>query len=109
MHGITLDTAPLMHCAARYCNPAPADGSQPDLVEAKKDRDGSVHLTRAFNTETAEQLNSWLTGYEAQLRQMSDVSYDFFVHVLMMVFAETIEERIEAKTRSLDDLSDDEE
>ncbi|KAI0083552.1 hypothetical protein BDY19DRAFT_998461 [Irpex rosettiformis] len=93
----------------QHCNPAPADGSQPDLVQMKKDRDGNSHLTRAFNTETAEQLNSWLTGYEAQLRQMSDISYDFFVHVLMMIFAETIEEQIESKRRRMEDLSDEEE
>ncbi|KAI0698487.1 hypothetical protein BC835DRAFT_1228951, partial [Cytidiella melzeri] len=86
-----------------WCNPAPSDGSQPDLVEVKEDANGQKHLTRAFNTETAEQLNSWLTSYEAQLRQMTDVSYDFFVHVLMLLFAERIEQRIVTKGRGLAD------
>ncbi|KAK7033846.1 hypothetical protein R3P38DRAFT_2699468, partial [Favolaschia claudopus] len=54
-------------------NPAPTDGSQPDLVITQIDENGVVHQARAFNTETAEQLNSWLNGFESQLRQMTDV------------------------------------
>ncbi|KAJ7348439.1 hypothetical protein DFH08DRAFT_808179 [Mycena albidolilacea] len=50
-----------------WCNPAPANGSQPDLISVKVDDNGRTHTTRAFNTETAEQLNAWLNGYEAQL------------------------------------------
>lgn len=89
-----------------WCNPAPTDGSQPDLVRAELDDNGTVHLTRTFNTETAEQLNSWLTSYEAQLRQMTDVSFDFFMHVLMLLFAERTEKYILQKNRSLDDIDD---
>ncbi len=93
-----------------WCNPAPTDGSQPDLVRVITDEDGTKHLTRAFNTETAEQLmNSWLTGYEAQLRQMTDVSYDFFVHVLMLMFVERVERQIIKKSRMLEEDEEDEE
>lgn len=86
----------------RWCNPAPTNGSQPDLVVAQDDAAGTSHQTRAFNTETAEQLNAWLNGYEALLRQMTDVNYDFFVHVLFLLFAEQIEDRIEKRERQLD-------
>ncbi|KAJ7810733.1 hypothetical protein B0H13DRAFT_1667304, partial [Mycena leptocephala] len=58
-------------------NPAPKNGSQPDLVLVEEDANSVRHQTRAFNTETAEQLNSWLNGFESQLRQMSDMNYDF--------------------------------
>ncbi|KAJ7098821.1 hypothetical protein C8R44DRAFT_747906 [Mycena epipterygia] len=85
------------------CNPAPMDGSQPDLILIQEDENGQMHQTRAFNTETAEQLNSWLTGFESQLRQMSDVNYDFFIHVLMMIYAETMEHRIDSKGMELSD------
>jgi hypothetical protein len=50
-----------------WCNPAPANGTQPDLVISQKDDNGRVHLTRAFNSETAEQLNAWLSGFEASM------------------------------------------
>ncbi|KAJ7768662.1 hypothetical protein DFH07DRAFT_1007962 [Mycena maculata] len=50
-----------------WCNPAPTNGSQPDLITVSIDNNGWTHTTRAFNTETAEQLNAWLNGYEAQL------------------------------------------
>ncbi|KAK7026969.1 hypothetical protein R3P38DRAFT_3524527 [Favolaschia claudopus] len=51
-------------------NPAPTDGSQPDLVITQIDDNGVVHKTRAFNTETAAQLNSWLNGFESQLQRV---------------------------------------
>ncbi|KAJ7777716.1 hypothetical protein DFH07DRAFT_976931 [Mycena maculata] len=84
-----------------WCNPAPTNGSQPDLITVSVDNNGRTHTTRAFNTETAEQLNAWLNGYEAQLRQMSDVNYDFSVHVLMMLYKELVEKRVEKKEDGL--------
>ncbi|KAJ7458320.1 hypothetical protein B0H11DRAFT_2061707 [Mycena galericulata] len=86
-----------------WCNPAPVDGSQPDLIIVEEDANGDKHQTRAFNTETAEQLNSWLTGFESQLRQMSDVNYDFFIHVLMMIYSEKVEKKVESKDLGLSD------
>ncbi|KAJ6506633.1 hypothetical protein C8R45DRAFT_1050921 [Mycena sanguinolenta] len=87
-------------CRTR-CNPAPMDGSQPDLVLTEFDDTGVVHQTRAFNTETAEQFNSWLDGFESQLQQMTDVNFDFFVHVLMLIYGEMAEKRIRSKGKEL--------
>ncbi|KAJ7732283.1 hypothetical protein B0H16DRAFT_1328812 [Mycena metata] len=87
-------------CRTR-CNPAPTDGSQPDLVLTELDDHGNSHQTRAFNTETAEQLNSWLNGFESQLRQMTDINYDFYIHVLMLLYGEKVEKRVIAKNRQL--------
>ncbi|KAJ6608558.1 hypothetical protein B0H10DRAFT_2302548 [Mycena sp. CBHHK59/15] len=84
-----------------WCNPAPTNGSQPDLITVSVDDNGRTHTTRAFNTETVEQLNAWLNGYEAQLRQMSDVNYDFSVHVLMMLYKELVEKRVAKKEEGL--------
>ncbi|KAJ7590400.1 hypothetical protein C8J56DRAFT_726355, partial [Mycena floridula] len=80
-------------CRTR-CNPAPLDGSQPDLVLARKDDNGHIHTTRAFNTETAEQFNSWLSRFEAQLKQMSARNYDVFMHVLFLLYKELREAEI---------------
>ncbi|KAJ7688070.1 hypothetical protein B0H17DRAFT_1135907 [Mycena rosella] len=41
----------------------------PDLILVEEDANGVVHQMQAFNTETAEQLNSWLSGFESQLRR----------------------------------------
>jgi hypothetical protein len=84
-----------------WCNPAPLNGSQPDLVIIQEDGNGIRHQTRAFNTETAEQLNSWLNGFESQLRQMSDVNCDFFIHVVMMIHAERVQQRVQQKDLGL--------
>ncbi|KAJ7622850.1 hypothetical protein B0H17DRAFT_1151570 [Mycena rosella] len=53
--------------------------------------------------EATEQLNSWLSGFESQLRQMSDVNYDFFVHALMMIYAEKVEKHVVEKDLALPD------
>ena len=86
-----------------WCNPAPADGSQPDLIISQTDENGEAHATRAFNTETAEQFNAWLEGFEAQVQQMLDVTYDFFVHALMMSYMEMVAEHIEKANNGLDE------
>ncbi|KAJ7261470.1 hypothetical protein C8J57DRAFT_1634439 [Mycena rebaudengoi] len=84
-----------------WCNPAPTNGSQPDLISVHVDENGRTHTTRAFNTEMAEQLNAWLTGFEAQLRQMSDTNYDFVVHVLMLLYMDLVEKRVAKKDEEL--------
>ncbi|KAF8182469.1 hypothetical protein K438DRAFT_1908058 [Mycena galopus ATCC 62051] len=53
-----------------WCNPAPTNGSQPDLI---------------------------------LLRQISDVNYDLFVHVLMMIYAERVEKQVDKKDFGLTD------
>ncbi|KAJ7439572.1 hypothetical protein FB451DRAFT_1344220 [Mycena latifolia] len=84
-----------------WCNPAPTNGSQPDLITVRVDGNGQQHTTRAFNTETAEQLNAWLNGYEAQLRQMSATNYDFCVHVLMLLYKELVDKKVAKNDESL--------
>ncbi|KAJ7886994.1 hypothetical protein B0H13DRAFT_1888995 [Mycena leptocephala] len=49
----------------------------------------------------AEQLNAWLNGFEAQLRQMSATHYDFCVDVLMLLYKEMAEGRMLEKEREL--------
>jgi len=35
----------------KYCNPAPLNGSAPNLVEVEHDKFGRPHYKRAFNTQ----------------------------------------------------------
>jgi hypothetical protein len=37
-----------------WCNPAPLNGSQPNLVKVEYDRNGCPHYKRAFNTQVSE-------------------------------------------------------
>ena len=51
------------HCASdelcrKYCNPAPTDGSAPNLAGQNVDKNGVVHDVREFNTQSSEQLNA---------------------------------------------------
>ncbi|KAJ7447393.1 hypothetical protein FB451DRAFT_1054473, partial [Mycena latifolia] len=84
-----------------WCNPAPLNGSQPDLIRVEEDANGTTHQTRAFNTETAEQLNSWLSGFESQLRHMSAVNYDLYIHVLMMIYGERVQKQVHSRDLGL--------
>ncbi|EJD41629.1 hypothetical protein AURDEDRAFT_40570, partial [Auricularia subglabra TFB-10046 SS5] len=77
-----------------FCNPAPADGSQPDLVIERTDNNGRTHRTRAFNLETAEQFNSWLDRYKNLLEQMSATAHDFTMHSLFLLYTEIVDARI---------------
>ncbi|TBU55992.1 hypothetical protein BD310DRAFT_1026321 [Dichomitus squalens] len=74
-----------------------------DVLCLQEDLNGRIHQVRAFNTETAEQLNSWLNGFEAQMRPMTDVNYDFFVHVLLLVYGEMVEQKMRDKGTELDE------
>jgi len=89
-----------------WCNPAPANGTQPDLVITLEDEAGTVHLTRAFNTETSEQLNAWLNGFEPQMRQMTDYNFDFFMHAVMLIYRDAVDVRIDQKGLELPQESD---
>ena len=86
-----------------WCNPAPQDGSQPDLITVTTDDNGVKHVSRSWNTETAEQFNAWLNGFESQMRPMTDVNYDIFVHVLFLVYSEQVQARILKKGLDLSD------
>ncbi|KAM5544418.1 hypothetical protein V8D89_002078 [Ganoderma adspersum] len=87
----------------RFCNPMPTDGSQPDLVGTAVDANNQTHLVQAFNTETAEHFNAWLSGYEGLMVSMTDVNYDFFVHVLFLIHSEVVEERMRKDNQELDE------
>ena len=51
----------------KWCNPAPLNGSAPNLVVVATDKKGNQYYKHAFNTQVCEQLNAWLGGYESIL------------------------------------------
>jgi hypothetical protein len=66
-----------------FCNPAPTDGSAPNLVGQKVDKNGVVQDVREFNTQTCEQLNAWLGGFESILKRMTSKNFNWFLHVML--------------------------
>ena len=66
-----------------YCNPAPTDGSAPNLVIPTVDKNGQDCLKRAFNTQACEQLNAWLGGFEPILKRMVPGNFDWFLHTML--------------------------
>lgn len=68
---------------ATHCNPAPMDGTQPNLVIPFLDKKGKLQMRRAFNMEASEQLNSWFGGYSKQLSHMRAENHDFLIQVML--------------------------
>ena len=66
-----------------WCNPAPTDGSAPNLVVSTIDKDGNPCFKHAFNTQACEQLNSWLGGYESILKHMTPGNFNWFLHTML--------------------------
>lgn len=66
-----------------WCNPAPTDGSAPNLVITATASDGTSYQKRAFNTQACEQLNAWLGGYESILKRMTASNFNWFIHVML--------------------------
>ena len=60
----------------KWWNPAPTDGSAPNLVIPAVDKKGEPCFKRAFNTQACEQLNSWLGGFEFILKCMVPGNFD---------------------------------
>jgi len=67
----------------KYCNPAPLNGSAPNLVITDISNDGDSYQRRAFNTQACEQLNAWLGGFESILKRMTPTIFDWFLHTML--------------------------
>ena len=73
----------------KYCNPAPLNGSAPNLVVVENDRTGQPHFKRAYNTQASEQFNAWIGGFESIVCKMTGSNFNWFLHV--MIFMHTLE------------------
>ena len=88
----------------KWCNPAPLDGSAPNLVIAAYDKKGVPYTKRAFNTQACEQLNAWLGGFETMLRKMTGGNFNWFLHTMLCLHSQMVIEKQKEKA-SVDDSS----
>ncbi|KAF9492756.1 hypothetical protein BDN71DRAFT_1483711 [Pleurotus eryngii] len=89
-----------------WCNPAPLNGADPNLVVVDEDKEGRPYYKRAFNTQISdyttqllacEQLNAWLGGFQTVLNQMTVSNFDFTMHVLLFLHTQHVIARQEEK------------
>ena len=85
------------HLCRKWCNPAPQDGSAPNLVIVDHDKNGNPYFKHAFNTQACEQLNAWLGGFEIMLRRMSIGNFDWFLHAMLFHHTERMIQRQQLK------------
>jgi hypothetical protein len=81
----------------KWCNPAPRDGSAPNLVVLDQDQEGNPVYKRAFNTQACEQLNSWLGGYESILKRMTPGNFNWFIHAMLFHHTKQVLKKIDQK------------
>jgi hypothetical protein len=77
----------------KWCNPAPLNGSAPNLVIVDTDGQGQQYYKRAFNTQACEQLNSWLGGYESILKRMTPGNFNWFLHAMLFYHTRLVIEK----------------
>jgi len=78
-----------------WCNPSPQDGSAPNLVGERIDKDGNTVKVREFNTEACEQLNAWLGGFESILKCMTVNKFNWFLHVMIFYHVKHVLQKME--------------
>ncbi|KAF8986413.1 hypothetical protein BDQ17DRAFT_1393674 [Cyathus striatus] len=74
----------------KWCNPAPLNGSAPNLVVVEYDINGRPHYKRAFNTQACEQLNAWLGGYQSILNRVTVANFDWTIHALLFIHTQKV-------------------
>jgi hypothetical protein len=67
----------------KWCNPAPLNGSAPNLVTVAQDKNGQPYLKRAFNTQACEQLNAWVGGFESIIKRMTTGNFNWYLHTML--------------------------
>ena len=78
-----------------YCNPAPDDGSAPNLLVVKNGPN-SPYLQYAYNTQVCEQLNTWIGGYESILNRLT--VYNFKLATLFLCCLFIYKEKLKFKS-----------
>ena len=43
-----------------------------------------------FNTQTCEQLNGWLGGFESILKRMTQTNFNWFLHVMLFYYTQQV-------------------
>ncbi|KAM6490231.1 hypothetical protein JOM56_014208 [Amanita muscaria] len=91
-----------------YCNPAPLNGSAPNLVIAEHNAKGELYYKQAFNTQACEELNAWLGGFESILKRMTPGNFDWFLHTMLFYHTRQVLKKQRRRRESEDESEDDE-
>ena len=81
----------------KWYNPAPLNGSAPNLVVVENDANGHAHYKCAFNTQACEQLNAWLGGFQSALNKMTKNNFNWTMHRLLFLHTQKIINQQNAK------------
>ncbi|KAF8990839.1 hypothetical protein BDQ17DRAFT_1393067 [Cyathus striatus] len=73
------------YICCKWCNPAPLNGSAPNLVVVEHDVNGVPHYKHAFNTQACEQLNAWIGGFQTMLNRIILSNFNWTMHTLLFL------------------------
>ncbi|KAF9057269.1 hypothetical protein BJ165DRAFT_1411608 [Panaeolus papilionaceus] len=103
---ICIDKASTDQLCRTFCNPAPADGSQPNLVIVGYNKDGQPYLMCAFNTQACEQLNAWLGGFDSILKRLKLRNFQWFLHAMLYYHTRFVLKKKAGQDNDIDDIDD---
>jgi hypothetical protein len=86
----------------KWCNPAPMDGSAPNLVVVERNPNGQLYYKHAFNTQACEQLNAWLGGFEQILKRMTPHNFNWFLHTMLVYHTRSVIKKKEQRERDVE-------
>ncbi|KDR76048.1 hypothetical protein GALMADRAFT_225770 [Galerina marginata CBS 339.88] len=89
-----------------WCNPAPLNGSAPNLVILEEDKNGVPQYKRAFNTNACEHLNSWLGGYDSILKRMTISNFNWYLNTMLFLHTKRVLEKAGRKGSNDDEHGD---
>ncbi|KAF8986094.1 hypothetical protein BDQ17DRAFT_1393700 [Cyathus striatus] len=94
-----------------YCNPAPCDGSAPNLVIIDYDNDGTPYYNMLLiHRQACEQLNAWLAGFESILKRMTPSNFNWFLHTILFYHTQCVLQKHSKKwVKISDDIVEDDE
>ncbi|EJD32880.1 hypothetical protein AURDEDRAFT_77400 [Auricularia subglabra TFB-10046 SS5] len=91
----------------KWCNPAPMDGSAPNLVHtSRSSTTGLTYHKRAYNSQAAEQLNAWIAGYQPILNRMTVANFMWYVLVLLFLHCRTVDSRARERDERMNESDD---
>ncbi|KAF8225621.1 hypothetical protein L208DRAFT_1305619 [Tricholoma matsutake] len=91
----------------KWCNPAPADGSAPNLVVEAKDKQGKSCFRCVFNTQASFDTYAWMGGYESMLKKMTPGNFNWFLHSMLFYYTRHVIAKQEEKASRVNNSDSD--
>ncbi|TFK31439.1 hypothetical protein BDQ12DRAFT_618892, partial [Crucibulum laeve] len=71
----------------KWCNPAPLNGSVPNLAIVENDKPGNPHYKQAFNTQVR---HIFVASFQSSVSKMNIENFNWTMHLLLFIHTQQI-------------------